>query len=96
MSEPDIAKIHRALIELSVDIDAPAAELVADWRPRIEREAFRPSADNLACYIPLRHRDLQPVRRKLMRLGLSSLGRLESRVAPSLAAVTASPVRLQG
>lgn len=96
MSDPDIAQIHRALLELSADIDAQAADLLADWRPRIERDAFRPSADNLARYIALHRRDLRALQRKLMPFGLSSLGRLESRVAPSLAAVTASLACLQG
>lgn len=96
MSEPDIAQIHRALIELSADIDAQAADLMADWRPRIERDPFQPSADNLARYIAPRHHDLRPLQRKLMPFGLSSLGRLECRVAPSLAAVTTSLAHVQG
>jgi len=45
------------------------------------------SLANLAHYLILRHHDLRPLQRKLMWRGLSSLGRLESRVLPTLDAV---------
>jgi pyruvate kinase len=51
---------------------------------------------NLAHYLALRHHDLRPLQRRLMRLGLSSLGRLESRVLPTLEAVLASLTAMQG
>jgi len=57
------------------------------WRPAIERPAFSASALNLAHYLALRRRDLRPLQRVLMRHGLSSLGRLESRVLVTLDAV---------
>jgi len=43
--------------------------------------------ENLAHYLALRHRDLRELQRRLMYHGLSSLGRLESRVLPTLDAV---------
>ena len=46
-----------------------------------------PSLANLAHYLSLRSRDLRVLQRRLMPLGLSSLGRLESRVLPTLDAV---------
>lgn len=46
-----------------------------------------PAIGNLACYLALRHHDLRVLQRQLMALGLSSLGRLESRVLPTLDAV---------
>jgi pyruvate kinase len=51
---------------------------------------------NLAHYLALRHHDLRPLQRRLMRLGLSSLGRLESRVLPTLEAVLASLAAMLG
>ena len=57
---------------------------------RIERDEFVPSAQNLAAYLALRRRDLRTLQASLMRWGLSSLGRSESRVLATLDAVVAS------
>jgi pyruvate kinase len=46
-------------------------------RGGIERRAFAVSALNLAHYLALRRRDVRPLQRRLMALGLSSLGRSE-------------------
>ena len=54
------------------------------------REEFVPSARNLAFYLALRHHDLRDLQLELMPLGLSSLGRCEARVMPSLDAVLAA------
>lgn len=54
------------------------------WRPRIERPSFRLGALNLGHYLALRRQDLRPLQRRLMHLGLSSLGRAEGRVLASL------------
>jgi hypothetical protein len=73
------------------------------WRPQLERRPFAMSALNLAHYLALRSRDLRPLQRRLMALGLSSLGRAESRVLATLDSVTValaaqagvpSPVRM--
>lgn len=66
------------------------------WRNRIERPAFAPSALNLAHYLAVRRRDLRPLQRRLMPLGVSSLGRLEGRVLASLDAVTVALAALGG
>lgn len=66
------------------------------WRPWLERASFRPSAKNLAHYLALRRRDLRGLQRQLMPWGLSSLGRAESRVVPSLKAVVASLSAMSG
>lgn len=58
------------------------------WRPRIRRRSFAVSGLNLAHYLALRHRDIRPLQRALMRFGLSSLGRAEGRVLASLDAVS--------
>lgn len=59
-------------------------------------ERFGGAMANLAHYLALRHHDLRPLQRRLMPLGLSSLGRLESRVLPTLDAVLASLAALTG
>ncbi len=51
---------------------------------------------NMAHYLSLRHRDLRPLQRRLMWHGLSSLGRLESRVLPTLDAVLAALAAMTG
>ncbi len=51
---------------------------------------------NLAHYLALRHHDLRPLQRRLMWHGLSSLGRLESRVLPTLDAVLAALATMTG
>jgi hypothetical protein len=53
----------------------------------IERAGFGDSAANLAACLAVRRRDLRTIQRNLMPLGLSSMGRLESRVMPTLLAV---------
>jgi pyruvate kinase len=73
------------------------AELqLAGWDDRIARADWRPSAENLALYLALRRRDLRRLQLELMPLGLSSLGRCESRVRESLDTVLASLSRLVG
>lgn len=80
---------------LIVDVEREAGVQAANWAPWIEND-FADSAANLAAYLALRHRDLRPLQRSLMALGLSSLGRLESRVRPTLAAVRASLAGIAG
>jgi len=58
------------------------------WQKIITRETFHRSAQNLAYYLALRKHDLRNVQLALMPWGLSSLGRIESRVIPNLDAVT--------
>ena len=58
--------------------------------------AFEPSALNLAAYLALRRRDLRELQQSLMVLGLSSLGRLESRVFEGLSVVRESLAAIAG
>src|SRR5208283_4970304 len=55
----------------------------------------RLSAPNFAAYLALRRRDLRNLQFDLMPYGLSTLGRSESRVLPSLDAVIGTLARLQ-
>ncbi|NML74946.1 pyruvate kinase [Rhizobium sp. S-51] len=62
----------------------------------IDGDAVDPASVNLAHYLCLRHHDIRPLQRRLMRLGLSSLGRLEGRVLPTLDAVLVALAALAG
>lgn len=68
---------------------AEGNETLCRWGT-IERRGFRLSARNLAEYLALRRRDLRNLQSDLMPWGLSSLGRLESRVRPTLDAVSST------
>lgn len=92
----DLAKLHASIEALIADVRLGADRRMASWRALIEREAFADSAANLAAYLALRHRDLRPLQRKLMIHGLSSLGRLEGRVMPTLLAVRSALAALLG
>ena len=88
--------LHRQMERLIADIRREGGEQAATWRPCIERAGVAASAENLACYMAFRRRDLRALQRSLMTLGLSSLGRLESRVLPTLVAVKAALAALAG
>ena len=68
-------------------VAAEGTALYRSWDARIERPSFAPSALNLAHYLVLRQIDLRRLQRRLMALGLSSLGRAEGRVLATLDAV---------
>jgi len=51
---------------------------------------------NLAHYVSLRRHDIRDLQRRLMRHGLSSMGRLESRVLPTLDAVLSALSAMTG
>ena len=76
-----------ALQELRRSIAGAASGRIERWQREIEQPAFAASASNLAHYLAFRHHDLRNLQRGLMRSGLSSLGRLESRVMITLATV---------
>src|SRR5690349_3040128 len=96
MVDDDLRRALHTLVELREDVERRARDTVGRWRPWITREEFLPSARNLAAYLALRRRDLRPLQAALMPWGLSSLGRLESRVEPTLDAVLATLVLLEG
>lgn len=77
--------------ELRNEIAAQGGDLLRDLcGAAVLPVAHRVALENLCHYLCLRHRDLRPLQRQLMWRGLSSLGRLESRVLPTLDAVLAS------
>ncbi len=84
---PSLEALFESLRALRSDVLAGAEELLQSFCPSIDRPSFGDSARNLACYLVLRRRDLRGLQVALMRWGLSSLGRSESRVQPTLDAV---------
>ena len=62
-------------------------ECLKAWRPHIQWNGFRESADNMGAYIGLRRHDLRDIQSQLAALGLSSLGRTEGHVLANLNAV---------
>ncbi|MCL6705582.1 pyruvate kinase [Pseudomonas sp. R2.Fl] len=91
----DAAMTASALLEemmaLRTAVIAEAAETIR--RLDVEGDA---SVVNLAHYLALRHHDVRDLQRRLMPLGLSSLGRLEGRVLQTLDTVIASLASLAG
>ncbi|KIZ41468.1 MULTISPECIES: pyruvate kinase [Rhodopseudomonas] len=92
----DIAQLKQRVDHLIAAVEHDGATRCAGWADRITRPGFHASATNLAHYLALRRHDLRPLQRALMALGLSSLGRLESRVLPTLQAVSATLAALCG
>ncbi|WP_420360326.1 hypothetical protein [Agrobacterium vitis] len=89
--------LHRDVIDLRADIAAHAQDLLQGLcGSAVVPAQHRPAIENLCHYLSLRHRDLRVLQRELMWRGLSSLGRLESRVLPTLDAVSAALSGLQG
>lgn len=86
--------LHRTVSVLRREVALEGDEIFDRWRPRVRRAQFVPSARNLAFYIALRHHDLRDLQLELMPLGLSSLGRCEARVMPSLDAVVTALARI--
>jgi pyruvate kinase len=92
----ELAKLYNKIDALIEDVRREGDSQAKIWNTAIERAGFEQSALNLARYMALRRRDLRPIQRHLMALGLSSLGRLEGRVLPTLVAVRASLAALLG
>ena len=89
-------RLFDELQQLRSEVGAEADSQLEQWLPSIRRESFLPSAANLAAYMALRRRDLRSLQLSLMPLGLSSLGRCESRVRESLDAVVAALAAIVG
>ena len=85
-----------AMQELQREVLADADELFEGWKSVVTRAGFEASAHNLASYLALRRHDLPPLQLALMRWGLSSLGRSESRVRVTLDAVIATLAAISG
>lgn len=91
----DIDKVRQDLEQLILAVTNEGQCQAKQWLAGCDRLAFQPGAENLALYLALRRRDVRPLQQRLMLLGLSSLGRVESRVMPALTAVAAALARLK-
>ena len=80
----------KVLQHLRHDVVREGTHLFEQWRSLITREAFIPSALNLAYYLALRRHDMRDIQLALTPWGLSSLGRIEARVLPNLDGVIAT------
>ena len=88
--------LHDRLATLRNGISKDAGNLLDVWRPALQGSRFLPSAENLAHYLSFRRADLRDIQPGLRALGLSTLGRCEAHVMPSLDAVVASLARITG
>lgn len=87
--EVTLGSLFEEVAALRAETARLAAEIAGRWDGWIEREPFAPSAENFAHYLAFRRHDIRPLQRRLMQFGLSSIGRAESRVLPTLDAVLA-------
>ena len=93
LQEGDLYEKVRVLYE---EVRSAGEERYREWLPHIARSTFLPSAQNLASYLAFREHDLRELQDALTPLGLSSLGRSEAHVLPTLAAVRATLAVLCG
>ncbi|MBD2355907.1 hypothetical protein H6G41_14980 [Tolypothrix sp. FACHB-123] len=90
MEVSDAQTLLNTLQQLRQIVKEEGEKIFQQWRSQIERSTFLSSSKNLAYYLALRRHDLRPVQAALMPWGLSSLGRIESRVLPNLDAAIAT------
>ncbi len=83
-----VATLHAKIEDLIAAVSVEGKAQADAWTGEGDRAAFADSGLNLAHYLALRRRDLRPLQRSLAALGLSSMGRLEGRVLPTLVAVS--------
>jgi pyruvate kinase len=95
---PQTKLLLEMMLNLREEVTAAADSQFDDWRGviRADRQDFLKSAHNLAAYLSFRQFDLRELQDWLSPLGLSSLGRIESRVQVSLDAVTATLADISG
>ncbi|HYM97554.1 MAG TPA: pyruvate kinase [Candidatus Sulfotelmatobacter sp.] len=90
------AQLLEALLALRHDVIRDRDATVERWQAHLDRAAAAPNITNLAAYLALRRHDLRGLQMALMPWGLSSLGRIESRVLPTLDAVIQTLAVLSG
>jgi pyruvate kinase len=92
--EPTVTGLLGSIRALHTEVDAlfeyvssQSVETYRSWAQRIFRWSFTPSARNLAANLAFRERDLRDLQDRLVPLSLSSLGRYEVYVLPTIASV---------
>jgi pyruvate kinase len=93
---PNVREILRQLLALRTDVADVREMLTNRWRPLVADTSFKQSTLNLVHYLALRRHDLHPLQQALVPLGVSSLGRCEAHVLPTLDAVLATLVAIAG
>ena len=93
---PSVRELLRQLLALRTDVTDVGEMLINRWRPLVADTSFKQSARNLAYYLALRRHDLRPLQQELVPLGVSSLGRCEAHVLPTLDAVLATLAVIAG
>jgi pyruvate kinase len=85
--EPELeGNLLAELIALRADVVRGAEPMIAHFAEGLDADS-RETIENFCRYLALRRLDIRSLQRRLMVLGLSSLGRLESRVLPAIDAV---------
>jgi len=82
-----LAEIRLELEALYKSVRIGQKAMLQAWRPQLEDSGFAQDAANLAAYVAFRRQDLRALQDRLRELGLSSLGRCEAHVLPTLEAV---------
>jgi pyruvate kinase len=90
------ARLTGDLISVREKIVTLAEARMQAWRVGLANAALLEDAANLAHYLALRSLDLRNNQPALSSLGLSSLGRSESRVLPAIDAVLATLAHISG
>lgn len=90
------ARLSGDLISVREKIVTLAEVRMQAWRAGFANAVLLEDAANLAHYLALRSLDLRNLEPALSSLGLSSLGRSESRVLPAIDAVLATLARISG
>lgn len=90
------ARLLRQLERVIAEVASVQQSLLHEWRAAGPLGRYADSAANLAAYIALRRLDLTAIQPRLAALGLSSLGRCEAHVLPTLEAVAYALRRLGG
>ena len=91
-----VREIIKQILALRTNVVEVGEMLTNRWHPLVADTSFKQSALNLAHYLALRRHDLRPLQQVLVPLGVSSLGRCEAHVLPTLDAVLATLASIAG
>lgn len=91
-----LAILLKDVVALRAEIATGGTSLYRSWRRHIDRSIFAASTLNFAHYLVMRRIDLRRLQRRLMVLGLSSLGRSEGHVLTTLDTIIWALARLSG
>lgn len=82
-----IESVYKEVKTLTDSVITEGDTLYNDWVTHIKRAAYDKSAKNLSYYLALRNHDVRVLQKRLMPLGISSMGRSESRTRETLEAI---------